>query len=299
MKIWLNGQFVPESEAKIGAFDAGVQHAVGLFETMRAYHGKVFGLDAHIQRLISSAQTLGLSRDLQSEPLAQAVQQTVKENDLLDARIRLTITGGDLSLLSAASDGAPVEHRPSILIHATAPTAYPEAFLTEGVTVAIADSRTNPLDPLAGHKTLSYWGRLRELTLAASRGAAESLWLTVTNHLAGGSVSNILLIKDGTILSPFARGEEVDGALPAPVLPGTTRAEILKIAADEGIPVQRKMLSIDDALSADEIILTNSSWVVLPVIAVEAQSIGDGKVGPVTTQLYEKMLERIHAECAG
>jgi branched-chain amino acid aminotransferase len=299
MKIWLNGQFVPETEAKVGAFDAGIQHAVGLFETMRAYHGKVFGLDAHIQRLIGSAEALGLSRDLQAEPLADAVQRTVKENDLLEARIRLTITGGDLSLLAAAADGAPPEHRPSIMIHATAPTAYPEAFLTEGVTIAVADSRANPLDPLAGHKTLSYWGRLRELTLAASRGAAESLWLTVSNHLASGSVSNVLLIKDGTILSPFARGEEVDGALPAPVLPGTTRAEIFEIAEANGIPVKRKMLSIEDALSADEVILTNSSWVVLPVVAIEAQSIGDGKVGPITTQLYEHMLGRIHAECSG
>jgi len=104
-------------------------------------------------------------------------------------------------------------------------------------------------------------------------------------------------VKDGQLLTPYARGEETEGALGSPVLPGITRAAALEAAEDLKLPVQRRMLTINDVLEADELMLTNTSWLVLPVVRVEKETIGDGKVGPVTRQLYERMLKMIHAEC--
>ncbi|MEM7578052.1 MAG: aminotransferase class IV, partial [Planctomycetota bacterium] len=98
------------------------------------------------------------------------------------------------------------------------------------------------------------------------------------------------------VLTPFARGEEVEGALPAPVMPGVTRSVVLGVAEAEGFEVQRKMLSIDDLLEADEVMLTNSGWGVLPVTAVEQQTIGDGMVGPVTATLRAGWLDAISKE---
>lgn len=298
MKVYLDGKLIDADDAKLSAFDAASQHGVGLFETMRAYNGKVFRLDEHIRRLITSAKELGLTDQLRADPLAEAVELTLKRNELADARVRLTVTGGDLSLLSAARAGKKPQVTPSILIHAAEPTVYPESQFTEGVTALIADPKANPFDPLSSHKTVNYWTRLQVLMRAAAAKAGEALWFTVTNHLCGGSVSNAFLVKGDQLYTPIVRGEEEPGALPSPVLPGVTRSAVLEIAEKLSVPVTRKMLTINDVLEADEVFLTNSSWLVLPVVKVEQKTIGSGKVGAVTTQMYHELAALIHAECA-
>lgn len=288
--VFINGAFVPRGEARVGAFDAAVQHGVGLFETMLGRHGPggpaIERLGDHLQRLAGSARELGLSRDLRADPLGDAALETLKRSGLERARVRLSVTGGDLNLLE--SSGAS-QHRPSIVISATPATAYPEAMFERGVAVTIADAKANPLDPTAGHKTVNYWWRLRELQAAAGKGAGEAVVLQVTNHLCGGCVSNIFLVKGGVLLTPIARGEEeaVGGksALPSPVLPGITRAAVLSAAEDAGIEAERRMLSVDDLLDADEVFLTNSSFGVLPVVKVEAEAIGDAVVGEITKRV--------------
>jgi len=167
---------------------------------------------------------------------------------------------------------------------------------TAGITALIAPPLANPLDPTAGHKTLNYWPRLRTLRQAATAGAGEAIWLNLTNHLAGGAVSNIFLVKAGRLLTPYARGEETQGALPAPVLPGITRAAIIELAAQHGLEVERRMLSVEDLLDADEVFLTNSGWGVLPVSKVEKKQIGGGAAGEITTKLRAGLLELIDRE---
>jgi branched-subunit amino acid aminotransferase/4-amino-4-deoxychorismate lyase len=182
---------------------------------------------------------------------------------------------------------------PTVMIAATAATDYPAEMFDRGVRVVIADWRVNPLDPMAGHKTLNYWGRLRELRSAAEKKAGEALVFQVTNHLAGGCVSNAWVVKGGTLLTPIARGEEAGGTpvsqggtgkvvLPSPVLPGVTRKWVMEWAEERGIAVVKRMLTIDDVLGADEVFLTNSGFGVLPVVAVEKEPLGDGAVGELT-----------------
>jgi len=291
MKVWLNGNFVDASEAKLSIFDASVQHSVGLFETMGAINGRIFRGREHMRRLANSARDLLLTERLSVEPLVEAAQLAVSENGMQQSRVRLTITGGDLSELPATGRST---SDPTIFIIAQPPTPYPEEFFEQGVIVTVADGRLNPFDPMAGHKTINYWPRIRTLQVAASRGAAESLWFTVSNHLASGSVSNIFLVKDGSLMTPIARGEEEAGAIPSTVLPGITRAAIIELAEQKGLTILKRMLDIEDVLGADEVFLTNSSWGVLPVKGVERESIGDGAVGSLTRELrrgWEKLRE--------
>jgi len=294
MDVFLNGKMLAPDQALLPADDAGFQHAVGLFETMSAHHGRVFRLRRHLDRLIGSATQLGLSRDLDVDALTQAAQLTIDHNQIDRARIRLTVTAGSLSLLSgrppqAASVG-------TVLIQPTEPTEYDPKYFEEGITVLIAQPGANPFDALAGHKTLNYWGRLRTLRQAASTGAGEAIWLNITNHLASGAISNVFLVKDGELLTPIARGEEADKSLPAPVLPGVTRAAVIELAEGLGIKVRKRMLAIDDLVGADEVFLTNSSWQVLPVSRVEKAEIGDGKAGEMTSRLRGALLELIEEE---
>jgi len=293
MQVWLNGKFIQRDAAQISAFDAGIQHGVGLFETCIARNGTVFRAEAHTRRLVESAKELLLSDTLRAEPLAKALQTAVEHNELDEARLRLTVTGGDLSLTAARR-----QHRvdPTVLIDLQPPTEYPEAFFADGVMVSIAEGRLNPTSPMAGHKTLNYWPRIHTLQHAAAAKAGEALWFTVTNHLACGCVSNVFVVIDGVLALPFARGEEPGDAVGPAVLPGTTRAAILELCEGLGIEVRRCTIDIDKLLSADEVFLTNSSWGVLPVVAVEKKTIGTGDVGEMTTQLRQAWLDLVEHE---
>ncbi|MEM7624900.1 MAG: aminotransferase class IV [Planctomycetota bacterium] len=277
--------------------DGGFQHAVGLFETFQVYHGQPFRLDQHLRRLAGSARELGLAEELHTEPLAEAVRQTIKHNHLERARLRLTVTAGTLSLLVAADESAPqVQVQRTVAIVPSEPTNYDPAYFRDGITAVIHGPAASPFDDNAGHKTLNYWSRLRSLRRAAAAGAGESIWLNVTNHLASGAVSNLLLVKDGVVFTPFARGEEAPEALRAPVLPGVTRAAVTELAHEAGVAVMRKMLTVEDLLGADEVMLTNSGWGVLPVTKVEQKTIGDGKVGPMTEALRVGLVALIEKE---
>ncbi len=293
MEVWLNGKFVHRDEARISVFDAGFQHAVGVFETMLARNGRVFRVEDHLERLAASAEELRLTERLHIEPLAEAVQMTVERNRLDAARVRLTLTGGDLNRLHATGRSG---QDPTVLIVTQPPTDYPDAFFEKGVRVTIADGRESPFLPMAGHKTLNYWQRIQALQLAGTRQAGEALWFSVSNHLVGGCVSNVFLLKSGTLLTPLARGEEPHGSIPSCSLPGITRQTIIEIAERDGIAVEKRMLDIEQLLAAEEVFLTNSSWGVLPVVGVERESIDSGEPGSLTRQLRQAWLDLVQQE---
>jgi branched-subunit amino acid aminotransferase/4-amino-4-deoxychorismate lyase len=295
MKTYLNGQLIDDEKALISSQDAGFQHGVGLFETMFAHHGKVFRLDRHLARLKRSAAELGLAADMQTDPLADAVRQTLTANGLEHARLRLTVTAGTLSMLRG-EEGDAMKVVQTVCVQAQQPTAFAPGYFDQGVRVRLYGQGANPFDVTAGHKTLNYWARLRSLRTAAAADCAEAIWLSVTNHLASGAVSNLMLVKDGKLLTPIARGEERPDALPAPVLPGVTRQAVLELAEAQGIDVDKRMLTVEDLLDADEVFLTNSNWKVLPVVAVEQKDIADGKVGGVTRGLRESLLALVDDE---
>lgn len=330
--VFLDGQFHDIGSARISAFDAGFQHGVGLFETMLAVASpdrgvRVLHLREHVNRLAASARALLLTETLRIAALEEAVERTCERAfaslpEVTRLRVRLTMTGGDLNLIARARGGEAAAQdaaqRPTLMIVAQPATRYPAPMFEQGVVATVADWRLNPFDPDAGHKTLNYWARLRELQSAAGRGAAESLIFSLTNHLAGGCVSNAFVIKNDVILTPFARGEESEvfgedadamaGALApglaatadreslrSPVLPGIVRRWAIDWAESRGMEVQRRMLSVNDVLDADEVLLTNSSWGVLPVVQVEQKRIGSG-VGPVASALVNEWKQLAEVE---
>jgi branched-subunit amino acid aminotransferase/4-amino-4-deoxychorismate lyase len=303
--VWINGSFFDDKDAKVGVFDAGFQHGVGLFETMVAKNGAVFRPRQHMERLAESASSLRLTEKLQVEPLVEALQKTLEENNQTEARMRLTITGGDLNMLqrTGSSEGGD----PTIVIQSQPPTEYPPAFYEHGVMVTLASGRANPYEFGAGHKTLQYWPRLLNLQLAAMQRCGEALWLTPSANVTGGSVSNIFTSKGGTLFTPVAQGEEDINDEPSATLAGITRSAIIEIADELGIGTNKTTHTVDDILSADEVFLTNSSWGVLPVIGLrvsvqsedggdnQEQPVADGTVGKLTSQLnasYQEMVER-------
>ncbi|MCK4658413.1 MAG: aminotransferase class IV [Phycisphaerae bacterium] len=283
--VYLNGCFVPRDEATVSVYDGGWLHGAGLFETMRAHRGTIFRLDAHLERLMNSAAKVLFPIDRPDLPLTRDFERLLRENKLSDARVRLTMTAG--SMLDGLRD-----ERPAITVCATASarTTYPAELYKSGIIVVIAGFRQSGTDPLAGHKTTNYLPRLLALREAQQTRCGEALWFTHRNLLAEGSISNVFVVKGGTLKTP---------PLDTPVLPGITRAVVLEISRREGTEVQETPLNIDDLLDADEVFITNSGMEVMPVIRVEQRDIGKGKPGPVTRDLMQQYRRQVEKECGG
>ncbi|MFH0980602.1 MAG: aminotransferase class IV [Planctomycetota bacterium] len=281
--VYFNGRFVPRAEAVVSVYDGGWLHGAGLFETMRAHGGTVFRPDAHLERLMESAAKLLFPLERPDLPLTKDFQRLLRENQLTDARVRLTVTAGSMLDL-------PQGDRPAITVCATASprTAYPSELYERGLAVMISEFRQSRTDPLVGHKTTNYLPRLLALREAQRRHCGEALWFTPENLLAEGSISNVFLVKDGTVKTP---------PRDTPVLPGITRAVLLEIGRQKGMAVQETPLNIHDLLDADEVFITNCGMEVMPVIRVEKHDIVAGRPGPVTRDLLKLYRKRVEAEC--
>ena len=248
---------------------------------MRSHNRVVFRLEDHLDRLLASATALSIRHAFDRESLTKAIYEVLAANELIDARLRLTLTSGPVAETNERTE-------PTLLITATNLQGYPSEYYQTGVMVVLCPYRQNTTEPICGHKTTNYYPRLLALTLARQKGAAEALWFTTDNRLAEGCISNVFLVKDGALYTP---------SLATPVLAGIARKAVCQIAGDESIELIEKDLRISDMLEADEILLTNVVMEVLPVVAVERHTIGDGKVGPITMRLRERFLQTIEDEC--
>ncbi|HOW72203.1 MAG TPA: aminotransferase class IV [Phycisphaerae bacterium] len=280
-KVYLNGRIVEMGEAAVPVSNPALLHGVGLFETVRAYGGRPFRLGRHVHRMLASAERLNMSIGQVSEQVPAAVRQVLEANRLGEARVRFTVT-----------PPAPQEPDagPNLLVMAQELAGYPDGLYERGMTVYVCDQyRQSVQDPLAGHKTTSYFPRLLVLRNAQDRACGEGLWFTPENLLAEGCMSNVFLIKDGCLATP---------PLNTPVLPGVTRAAILELAGQEGIPAEESPRTIRDLLEADEVFLTNAIMEVMPVTRVERKAIAGERPGPLTQRLARGYRELVLSTAA-
>ena len=281
-KLFLNDRLIDTDKACISTSDGGLLYGAGLFETMRAQKGVVFALDDHLDRLFYSAKKLGINTSYEKEYIHNAIYQVLEANELSDARLRLTLTAGSMTIANE-------QREPTLLITATRLMPYPPEFYQNGVTVVLCPYRQNPQDPLTGHKVTSYFARMTALRLAHERRATEALWFTVDNRLAEGCISNVFLVKDSTLYTP---------PINTPVLAGVARKTVCHIAVDQSVKLVEKDLNIHDLLRADEVFLTNVIMQIMPVISVEKHAVSDGNVGPLTKKLIESFTDRVNDYCA-
>ena len=282
-KIFLNHKIIDIDKACISVTDSGFLYGAGLFETMRSYNGKVFSLEDHLDRLFTSANALSIKIDYDKEFITSAIYQVLEANNLSDARLRLTISSGPMSLSQE-------KQQSTLLITATQLQPYPKEYYEKGVLAVLCPYRQNPNDPTCGHKTTSYFSRMLALQTAHQKRAAEAIWFTIDNRLAEGSVSNIFLVKDSKVYTP---------ALYTPVLPGIARKTVCRLALKNSIELIEKDLTVNDLLGADEIFLTNVIMQVMPVVQVEKHTVGQGKVGKMTKKIHTLFQEFIENQATG
>jgi branched-chain amino acid aminotransferase len=290
----VNGQLARYEEVGISPSDSGLLHGAGLFETMRVRNRKIFRAAQHIDRLTRSGQALGIAVTLTADQLAEMIADLCEINGLTDARARLTITRGDLHAATADDPVPPV----TLILSAAAFDGYPPALYEKGMTVVVSRYKQNTENPLTGHKSTSYMDRLMGLREAQELKAGEALWFTAgTNLLAEGSISNVFIVDaaDNIATPPLTVPEKTNQRL---CLPGVTRSLAMELAASLNLPLQEKMLTIHEVLTAKEVFLTNAMMGIMPVTAIERHIVGGVEFtpGPITKQLRERYLQVLEEE---
>ncbi len=276
--VYLNGSLIPRSQASISALDYGFLYGYGLFETMRAYGGRVFRLDSHLRRLARSAEILGLP--IGTLDLKGAVMNTIQANQLSEARVRITISIGEGGMVPDPSTC----DKPTVLILAGHYRPYPEQVYQKGFRAVVSSIRRNSQSPLSRLKSANYLESILAKQEARAAGVEEALCLNEKGLLAEASMSNIFLVTDGTLRTP---GQD------SGILPGITRETILELASPLGINTLEQDIRLDELFHAQEAFLTNSLIEVMPLIEVDGKPIGSGRPGPVTRRLiadYKRMV---------
>jgi branched-chain amino acid aminotransferase len=275
MKIWLDGNLVEESEAKISVFDHGVLYGDGVFEGIRIYNGRVFRLEEHIRRLFESARAIVLTIPWTYEEVIRATVETVAANNLRDGYIRLVVTRGvgNLGLNPYLCPKA------SMFIIASTIQLYPQEYYDKGLAlITCATRRPAPAALMPQVKSLNYLNNIMAKVEAIQAGALEAIMLNEQGYVAECTGDNIFILKNGVLITPLIS----DGGLD-----GITRAVILQLADRLGIPVQERSITRYDIFIADECFITGTAAEVIPVISLDSRSIGAGVPGEVTKRFIE------------
>jgi len=273
LKVFLDGQIVPVDQAKISVFDHGLLYGDGVFEGIRSYNGRVFELDAHVQRLFDSAKAIRLTIPMPAQQIKDAIYQTMDANGLKDAYIRLVVTRGVGYLGLAPTRTA----NPSVFVITDQIELYPPELYREGmsiITVSTVRNHPNAVPPPI--KSLNYLNNILAKIEGVDAGVLEAIMLNVDGLVAECTGDNVFIVRQGRLQTPSSD---------AGILPGITRAVVMRLAAERGIDVQEKQLLRYDLYVADECFLTGTAAEVVPITQIDGRQIGDGKPGPITQQL--------------
>ena len=275
MKIFIDGKYYDERNAKISVFDHGLLYGDGIFEGIRAYHGCVFKLKEHIDRLFCSAKAILLPIPMTHAQIMRATVETCRKNKIRDGYIRLVVTRG------AGTLGLNPNRckRPSVIIIADKIQLYPPVVYQRGldiITVPTTRNLHSALNPAI--KSLNYLNNTLAKIEANNGGCEEAVMLNAEGFVAECTGDNLFIVKNGALFTP---------PLSAGALYGITRQTVIELAESAGLKVSEPNLTRYDLFNADECFLTGTGAEIVPVVKIDGRVVGTGKPGPVTRQLED------------
>jgi len=276
MKIYIDGKYYDERNAKVSVFDHGLLYGDGVFEGIRAYNGRVFKLKEHIDRLFASAKCLLLQIPLSHADMMKAVVDTCKKNKVRDGYIRLVVTRG-VGTLGLNPNRC---KNPSVIIIAGKIQLYPEEYYQKGleiVTVPTVRNLHSALNPAI--KSLNYLNNILAKIEANQAGCEEAVMLNAEGYVSECTGDNLFISKGSQLLTP---------PLSAGALYGITRQTVIELAWKAGLTVAEPNLTRYDLFNADECFLTGTGAELIPVVKIDGRVIGTGKPGPLTQQLVSQ-----------
>jgi len=274
--IYLSGKYFLKDEAKISVFDHGFLYGDGVFEGIRAYGGKIFRLEEHLQRVWESAKGIALEIPLSRKELREKILETLRKNELRDAYIRLIVSRGkgDLGLDPHKCP------RAELVIIADKISIYPEELYEKGLEVIIVSTRRNIPSALNCRiKSLNYLNNILAKIEANRQGAPEAIMLSENGYVAECTGDNIFIAKGENLVTP---------PIWMGILKGITRDVVIELAQKEGISVREKIFTPFALYNSDECFLTGTAAEIIPVTRIDGRIIGKGIAGPITRKLMEK-----------
>ncbi len=273
MKVYIDGKYYDERNARISVFDHGLLYGDGIFEGIRAYNGRVFKLKEHIDRLFCSAKAILLNLPMSHEDIMAAVVETCRHNKIRDGYIRLVVTRG-IGTLGLNPNRC---KNPSVIIIAGKIQLYPQEFYQRGmeiVTVPTTRNLHSALNPAI--KSLNYLNNVLARIEANTAGCEEAILLNAEGFVCECTGDNVFIIKERHLFTP---------PLSAGALYGITRRVVMEMAEESGLTVSEPNLTRYDLFNADECFLTGTGAELVPIVKIDGRVIGEGKRGPVTEKL--------------
>jgi branched-chain amino acid aminotransferase len=253
--VWINGELREDDDARVSPFDHGLLVGDGVFETLRVYDGHPFAWTRHLDRLEHSANGLALA--VPERAVVQAAAAEVLEaNALREARLRITVTGGVQPLGSERRAATP-----TLIVAASEVRSVPET-----IAVVVVPWARNERGATAGLKTVSYAENVRALAHAQARGAGEAVFPNTRDELCEATGSNIFVVEDGVVRTPPASSG---------CLLGVTRALVLELCAELGLPHEEATMPVDVLARADEVFLTSTVREVQAVTHVDGRALAN------------------------
>ncbi len=280
-KIFINGKYFDKNDAKISVYDHGLLYGDGVFEGIRIYHGKVFRLREHVDRLYDSAKHVYLEIPMSRDQMIEAVLDAVRVNSKHEGYIRLIVTRGAGSL---GLDPRKTTD-PQIIIIVDDIALYPPELYESGleiITAATIRNHHNALNPRI--KSLNYLNNIMAKIEAIRAGCLEAIMLNHNGEVAECTGDNLFLVKKGILRTP---------PIDAGILEGITRNAVIELARAAGITVQEVPLTRHDVYAADECFLTGTAAEVIAVVKVDGRVLGNGKPGAMTRQMRERFQQLV------
>jgi branched-chain amino acid aminotransferase len=279
--VFLDGQWLDKTTAKISVFDHGLLYGDGVFEGMRVYAGKTFRLREHVDRLYDSAQAILLTIPMTREEMISITEEGVRRAALQEGYLRHIVTRGvgDLGLDPRKCS------RASVVIIFDSIAVWPPERYEQGLTLVTAGTPINQREALSPRvKSLNYLNHIMAKIEASNAGADDAIMLDATGHIAEATGMNLFLWKQGALYTP---------AVYAGLLRGVTRDVILDLAREAGHRVVETLLNRYDLYTAEEAFLTGTAAEVAPIRMVDGRLIGAGKPGPVTRDLRTRFQQLV------
>jgi branched-chain amino acid aminotransferase len=286
--VYLDGEYVPMSEAKIPVLDHGLLYGDGIFEGIRAYNGRVFKLTEHLKRFFSAAKAIRLTLPLTFEELEDVILTSCRKNNIIDGYIRLVCTRG--------ADGLglypkPNSHPPRLFCIAGQVALYPEQAYRDGLKVITSSYRRNKatiVDPQI--KSLNYLNNILASIEAHRYGADEALMLNEEGIITECTGDNVFMIKDSVIYTPPAYLGALDGI---------TKKAVIEIAKKAGYEIKEEPFTHFNLLNCDEAFLTGTAAEIIALTVLDGQEIGNGKAGEITMRLLTLFREYTKTPISG
>ncbi len=276
--VYLNGDYLPEAEAKISIFDRGFLMADGVYEVTSVLGAKLIDFDGHAARLARSLSELDMASPIGTEDLLAVHRELVQRNDITDGMIYLQITRGSPGDRDFAFPDPATTPSTIVLFTQNKPGMADSPLAKKGMTViTIDDARWGRRDIKTVQLLYPSMGKMM-----AKKAGADDAWMVEDGHVTEGTSNNAYIVKGGTIITRHLGHE---------ILHGITRAAVLRFAAEAQMQVEERPFTVAEAQAADEAFITSASMFVMPVVQIDAAPVGSGKVGPVASRLREIYLE--------